>query len=652
MKTKYLYPVIILFFAFLVASCTKGFNLKSGSTAAYQGHGKNSVSAEILEEFSPPKLAPDLSRQIQRMMDVREQGLGIISNNGKVLYYTWSVTGRPQVWKLDSSVGYPAQLTGGEDATRIESITPNENFLIISRDRAGEENPGLFLQSTDGGSLVKIFHKEGVQASFHVVSDDSNFIYFSANDQKPSSPTIYRYNLETKKTEEIFNEEGNWRIADLKGNQKALLVKWLGSIQSEFYELDLKSKKLSPVFGQEKYEEIWMQYSANEGEYIVQTNMFGNFQRLYSLRNGAFNPITDEISFDVESFGIDRHRTRLVYTTNEEGYSKIHFLDLKTLKPIPGIKIDADQVFPGNFSKNGRYLTLGIEKGSDPMSTAVLDFEKKEIRRWLLPTAPEVDLESFSQATLEYYPARDGTKIPMFVRRPIACEEPCPVIVHFHGGPEGQSLPGFSSFAQTFVDAGFVYVEPNVRGSSGYGKEWINADNGAKRLNVITDIEDAAKFIKSAWAKNGRQPKVGVMGYSYGGYSTLMAMTYFAGAYDAGVALVGISNLVTFLENTAPYRRKLRTSEYGDPEKDREALVKLSPMTYLDRVKSPLLIIQGASDPRVPAGEAVQIYQALKSKGVPTSLILFANEGHGSIERGNRVLEIGHTLEFFLKYLK
>jgi len=140
-------------------------------------------------------------------------------------------------------------------------------------------------------------------------------------------------------------------------------------------------------------------------------------------------------------------------------------------------------------------------------------------------------------------------------------------------------------------------VEPNVRGSDGYGKTWYHADDGPKRLDIITDIEDCARHIRKAWAVSGKAPRVGIVGGSYGGYSSLIGMTMFGGAYDVGVDIVGISNFLTFLNNTAPYRRALRVSEYGDPEKDREALIKLSPLTYLDRLKGPLLIIQGANDP-------------------------------------------------------
>ena len=202
-----------------------------------------------------------------------------------------------------------------------------------------------------------------------------------------------------------------------------------------------------------------------------------------------------------------------------------------------------------------------------------------------------------------------------------------------------------------FVDAGFVFVEPNVRGSDGYGKTWLHADDGPKRLDVITDIEDAAKWARSRFAAGGKAPKVGIYGGSYGGYSVLMGMTMFAGAYDAGVDIVGISDLRTFLRNTAPYRRILRISEYGDPERDADALAKLSPMTYVDRTKAPLLIMQGASDPRVPAGEAIQIHDALERQDVPCELMIFPDEGHGAQKRENRVLMLGHAIEFFREHL-
>jgi dipeptidyl aminopeptidase/acylaminoacyl peptidase len=321
----------------------------------------------------------------------------------------------------------------------------------------------------------------------------------------------------------------------------------------------------------------------------------------------------------------------------------------------PEIPPNEDHVLSGTTSRDGRYALITASSARHPTTSFVLDWQTQKMTQWITPSTPEIDTTKFAIPTLESYPARDGTKIPMFVRRPDACvkaSEPCPVVVLFHGGPEGQSVAGFSTYGQIFVDAGFIWVEPNVRGSDGYGKTWLKSDDGPKRLNVITDIEDAAKYVRSAFTVNGKPPKVGVMGGSYGGYSTLVAMTKFAGAYDAGVANVGMSNLTTFLLNTAPYRRALRISEYGDPEKDKDALRELSPITFIDRVNAPLLLIQGASDPRVPIGEALQMHEALEKHGAKTKMIVFPDEGHGAQKRENKVLEIGHTLDWFEVNLK
>ncbi len=202
-----------------------------------------------------------------------------------------------------------------------------------------------------------------------------------------------------------------------------------------------------------------------------------------------------------------------------------------------------------------------------------------------------------------------------------------------------------------FVDAGFVYVEPNVRGSYGYGKKWLNADNGVNRLNVITDIEYIGLGIRESWTRNGEAPKNRILGYSYGGYSALMGMSRFSGSYNAGVSVVGIGNFITNLENTSPYRRQMRIQEYGDPVKDREALIKLSPTTYAARVSGPLMIIQGVEDPRVPVSEAIQFHNLLNARSIPSELLLFSDEGHGATKRSGMIKEWGHILRFFKLHL-
>ncbi|AUX41468.1 hypothetical protein SOCE26_028810 [Sorangium cellulosum] len=628
----------------------------------YEGHGAASVSPEILARYAAPPLPDDVSRRIQAMLDVRAPGGGVLAPDGKTLFFTWTITGTRQVFRLDGPQRFPVQLTGGEDPTVVEDVTPGGAHLVLSRDRKGEENPGLYLQEAKGGPLVPIQHKPGVQTQLQIVSDDGRHVYYRANDVKKDAYAIYRYDIASKQRELVFDREGIWRAVDVASDGRLLLAKDVGSNMTEYYEwapsakgaakADPAAGTLTPLFGQGEREDYRAVYGAAPGEIFVLTPRLGEHRRLYRWKEGKLAPITPEIPFDVSALHVDRAKKRILYTVNERGYTRLRALDARTLREIklPALP-EADHVVPIATTRDGRFTTLLVETSRSPATSYVLDWTTGKLTQWHTPSTPEVDAGAFAAATLESYPARDGAQIPMFVRRPARCEQPCPVIVHLHGGPESQVRAGFSGRAQIFVDAGFVFVEPNVRGSDGYGKTWLHADDGAKRLDVITDIEDAAKFVRATFGHEGRPPKVGVFGGSYGGYSALIGMTMFAGAYDAGAAVVGMSNLVTFLQNTAPYRRILRISEYGDPEKDRDALVKLSPITYLDRVKAPLLIIQGVTDPRVPAGESVQIQRALEAKKIPSELILFPDEGHGAQKRDNQVLQYGHIVRFFRTHL-
>lgn len=634
------------------------------SKAQYAGHGADSVSAETIKKYAPPALPPESANKLKKIFDISSPGLGLLSPDKKTMYFTWRVTGQTQVWKIDGPLRFPIQLTSGNDAVTISDISPKGDYLIISKDINGEENPGLFKLDIKTGAIEELYRKKKVQASLSFITDDSKYFYFTANDKKSDSYSVYKMNLADKSIETIYDGEGYWTVADQKNNGKSLLLMKLnGAREGEFYDYTPVTQALKPVIGQGEKEEYEVSYSQKDNEYIVLSNKSGDFKKLYRLNLGGDQPkltaITDDIKYDVSGFSMDHLRTRIIYNINREGYTELHALDAKTYKPIELPKFPAaNHVYAGKTTRDGSKTMLGLITSKAPRVSYSYDWKSKKLTQWVVPSAPEVDLSTFAVSELKGYTARDGTKIPLFVRFSEKCKlskenlTPCPVVLHFHGGPEGQSQPGFSTMAQAFVNEGFIFAEPNVRGSDGYGKAWLNMDNGPARENVITDIEDASIWLKKNWhTPNGQPVPVGVMGWSYGGYSTLLAMTRFSGAFEAGVALVGMSNLVSFLNNTAPYRRLLRISEYGDPEKDKEALMKLSPITYVDRVKAPLMIIQGANDPRVPVGEALQIHQTLEKKKIPSQLIVFADEGHGSSKKENQILEIGNTIEFFKTHL-
>ncbi len=629
-------------------------------TSGYAGHGAESVPPEVLARFAPPALEPGVSRRIESMLDLSAPVGVLPSTDGKTMYFTWSLSGSPQVWRVDGPKTFPVQLTGGEDVSRVEATTPDGKRLVVLRDRKGEENPGLYVQSAAGGPLTLVQHLPKVQTLFAFVSDDSRYVYFRANDVRVDSYAIYRWSTATHERELVFSEPGLWSVADHDG-ARMLLTKATGARSREVWEYDESTKKLTPLFGQGETEEYEPLYAAQPGELLVETPKFGEFRRLYRVKRPAapgpldakaVTAVTPDVGADVSDVKIDRARRNIYVTLNDRGFTRAHVFDAKTFASTLVGPTDAAHVSFGGATPDGRRVVVNVSRERAPTTAYLWDSATKQLTQWLVPSAPETDPSTFAVAKVESYPARDGTKIPVLVRRPDKCDAPCPVVVLFHGGPEGQSKPGFNVLAQLFVDAGFVFLEPNVRGSDGYGKKWLHADDGPKRLDIVTDIEDAAKWARATFASGGKAPKVGIMGGSYGGYSTLLGMTKFAGAYDAGVAIVGMSSLLTFLENTAPYRRALRTSEYGDPVKDREALVALSPITYIDKLDAPILLIQGATDPRVPVGEAIQMHGALARRGVTAEMIVFPDEGHGAQKRKNRVLMFGHSLAFLEAHLK
>ncbi|MBI1945528.1 MAG: S9 family peptidase [Deltaproteobacteria bacterium] len=627
------------------------------AASSYAGHGADSVPAEVLERFRAPALAREVSLRVQAMLDVRAPSGGLLAPDGRSMFVTWGVTGVRQVWRLDGPMRFPVQLTGGEDPTSLVDVTADGTTLVLQRDRAGEENPGLYLQSAKGGPLVVIKHEPKVQTQAQLVTDDGKYLYFRANDKKPDSYALYRFVFATKQIEPVFAQDGLWSIAGrLDRERRLLLALAVGSNQQEIFELDETTHTLTPLFGQGEHEDYEVGYGAG-GDVLVLTPKLSEFRRLYRFdrKLHAFTAITPELSWDVDSFAVSRDDRWLFTRINEGGRTRTRLFDARSLKEV-GLPLlpPGDHVVLGPAGRVKNAAVLSVDTGTAPATSAVLDLGTKKLTTWHVPSAPEVELASFVAVSVEEYPARDGTRIPMLVRRPATCAKastPCPVIVDFHGGPEAQATTGFSPRAQLFVDAGFIHVQPNVRGSDGYGKSWIHADDGAKRLQVITDIEDAARFVRASWGKGGKAPKVGIFGGSYGGYSVLMGMTRFAGAYDAGVDVVGISSLVTFLENTAPYRRALRISEYGDPVADRAALVELSPITHVGKTTGPVLLLQGATDPRVPVEEAIQMYDAMQAKKLPAQLIIFPDEGHGVQKRVNQVQLLGHAIAFFQRHL-
>jgi dipeptidyl aminopeptidase/acylaminoacyl peptidase len=225
-----------------------------------------------------------------------------------------------------------------------------------------------------------------------------------------------------------------------------------------------------------------------------------------------------------------------------------------------------------------------------------------------------------------------------------------PIVLSFHGGPEGQERPGFNSMYQALVSRGIGVFAPNVRGSSGFGKKFVNLDNGALRENGVKDIKASVDYVISAGVADPK--RIGIVGGSYGGYMVMAGLTEYPDMFAAGANLYGVVNFETFFKNTQPWMAAISKIEYGDPDKEAEMLRRLSPLTRIDRVKAPTIVLHGANDTNVPVIEAEQVVENLRKRNVPVEYVLFPDEGHGWRKTPNRIRSTVSIVKFFEKYLK
>jgi dipeptidyl aminopeptidase/acylaminoacyl peptidase len=280
----------------------------------------------------------------------------------------------------------------------------------------------------------------------------------------------------------------------------------------------------------------------------------------------------------------------------------------------------------------------------------VLDRETGKLRQLTHSPHAGVDLSKLARPELVHFKAHDGLELSGWLYRPPGVTKPGPVVLKFHGGPEGQERPWFAGGVQALLTRQIAVFAPNIRGSSGFGKKFVNLDNGPLRFNAIKDIKSCVDYLIQA--KVADPKRIGITGGSYGGYMVMAGLTEYPELFAAGVNLFGIVNFETFFEHTEPWMAAISTIEYGDPKTQKDLLKDLSPIYKLDKVKAPTLVLHGANDTNVPVVEAEQVVKELKKRGIPVKYILFPDEGHGFQKIANRIQANIATIQWFEEYLK
>jgi dipeptidyl aminopeptidase/acylaminoacyl peptidase len=356
--------------------------------------------------------------------------------------------------------------------------------------------------------------------------------------------------------------------------------------------------------------------------------------------------VVREGPWDLMCAADDAGRSLLVHA-NEDGYSRLTLLDAATFSvredvPLPGRGAVDHPV----FSSDGSLLAFGFSSPIAPNEVYLYDLDRRELTR-LTQSPGDVDRSALREPTQHRFDSFDGESVPVFLFEPEG-EGPFPVVVTVHGGPEAQWLPwfapSFGPLTQYLVSSGYAVAAPNVRGSTGYGKRYEHLDDIEKRLDSVRDLASLYEWLEARPTIDAS--RAAVYGRSYGGYMVLAALAFQPELWAAGIDCVGISSLVTFLENTSPYRRAAREREYGSLEHDRDFLVDASPITHVDAIRAPLFIQHGANDPRVPLSESEEIAHVLEDKEIRCELVVYKDEGHSIAKLANRIDSFTRAVAF------
>jgi dipeptidyl aminopeptidase/acylaminoacyl peptidase len=451
---------------------------------------------------------------------------------------------------------------------------------------------------------------------------------------------------------------GGWEPADWSPDDTKILVNEGISVNETYLWLfDVASgerTELTPRSASEKVAYSNPRFSRDgKGIYFTSDNN-SEFQQLryLDLSTKQTKVLTSNIPWDLDEFALSWDGKSIAFLTNEEGLSVLHLMDAGTGKELAVPKMPFGQLSGLIWHRNNKDLAFSLSSATSPGDCYSLDVTSGKLERWTM-SETAVKTDAFREPELVRWKSFDGKTISGFLYAPPAkFMGKRPVLIEIHGGPEGQSRPEFLGRYNFFLnEMGIAVIEPNVRGSTGYGKTFTKLDNGFLREDTYKDINALFDWISAQPQLDAS--RIAVTGGSYGGHMTLAVSTFYSGRIRCSVDIVGMSNLVTFLEHTEGYRRDLRRVEYGDERdpKMREFLERIAPMNNIEKIKKPMMVVAGKNDPRVPVSESDQIVAALKRQGTPVWYVMAKDEGHGFQKKPNQDYQFYATIEFLQEYL-
>ncbi len=604
-----------------------------------------------------PEIPAPLAERLAQYLEPRSAALLDVTADGGAVLVSTRFGDTAQLHLVERPQGARTQLTFSREPIRAARFLPGDPRVIFYlQDRGGAEAYQIFrLDRRTGRSELLTDGTSRHEAM--VLSRDGRRLAYAGTGRNGRDTDVYLAELSRpREARRLVEGEGTFRPVEFSPDGRHLLVVKFRSIaDADLLLVDCRTgerRQLTPAEGKGSVRAA--AFSADGKSIYLVTDRYGDFEELYRLdpgRGGAPHPLSRSLHWNVEDLAVARDGSRMALVVNADGYHRLYLLDPRGGRPEPVSIPDGVIGYVAFPDRNPGRLALALTTPRSPFDVWQLDLRSRALVRWTRSEIGGLDPATFVEPRLVRYPSAGGVSVPAFLYLPPAAPKR-PVVVAWHGGPEGQERPHFAPLYQFLaVELGFAVLAPNVRGSDGYGKAYLSLDDGVRREQALADIGATLDFVASRPELDAA--RVAAMGGSYGGYMTLATAAFFPERIRAAVDVVGISSIPTFLRNTSGYRRDLRRAEYGD-ERDpavRAVQERISPLNAVGAIRAALFVQQGRNDPRVPQSEAEQIVKAVRSSGREAWYLLALDEGHGFAKKENRDFATLATVLFLQRTL-
>ena len=594
---------------------------------------------------------------IEQFMDNEAIGGGSFSYDNSQLLISSNRSGIYNAFTVSTEGGEMTAITQS-DSTSVfgNAFFPEDNRILLSADGNGDEIDHLFVRDLEG-NVTDITPEKGAKSDFYGWSKDNNSLYFGSNKRDPRFFDVYKMNLEDYTSEMIYQNNDGLDFSGMSDDENYFaLSKTVNTNDSDLFIYNSKTKEKIQI-NENQSANSSQDFSKDNSIFYYTTDYGGEFSVLMSYNMETKENIKVlEKKWDISSAYFTKKNKYMVVFVNEDGKNAIEVLDSESMKPIDLPNFEGKSITSVGFSNDQKLMRMYVGGSNAPSDLYTYNFETKEQHQISDVLNKDIDAEDLVTAKVVRFESFDGTIIPAIYYLPhqASAENKVPAMVWVHGGPGGQTRQGFSSLIQYMVNQGYAVLAVNNRGTSGYGKTFYQMDDKNHGEKDLQDCVEGKNWLAGQTEIDG--DKIGIIGGSYGGYMTMAALTYTPEEFAVGVNLFGVTNWMRTLKSIPPYWESFRESLYkelGDPySADSTRLKRISPLFHTDKVTKPLIVLQGAQDPRVLQVESDEIVAGVRKNNVPVEYVLFEDEGHGFVKKENQIEANERIVKFLDKYLK